>query len=270
MYPIIHLGTLEISTYAVMLSLGACFGFWMTTREAERKGQDVVEVLKLTALAFAAGIVGARGLVWLASPEIYGQRPFSSIFLLWDRSGMSFFGGLALAAVAGVLYGRARGLDLWEIADTLAFAFLPAMAIARLGCFLNGCCYGKATAAPWGIVAGGAPNTVNFDIPSHPTQLYEAAAALLLFALLRRMRPRRRFAGQLAVSFLVGYPLFRFFNEFLRGDPRPGWQLGALGALSLNQILSIAAIAVAVAAGFALEGRGAANENGAGGTPPAP
>jgi phosphatidylglycerol:prolipoprotein diacylglycerol transferase len=181
---------------------------------------------------------------------------------------MSFFGGLALAAVAGVLYARFRNLDAWDVADTLAFAFLPAAAIARLGCFLNGCCYGKPTTAPWGLVSGGAPNTVNFDIPSHPTQLYEAAVVLLLFGLFLRLRLQRQFVGQLAVAFLAGYPLFRFFNELLRGDPRPAWQLGDLGALSLNQILSVASMAFAVAAGFALERRGAVNENGAGGPPP--
>lgn len=74
MQPIIYLGPLEISTYAVMLSLGACLGFWLTYREAERKGLDTVEVLELTAIAFAAGLVGARGLAWLASPQSDAQR----------------------------------------------------------------------------------------------------------------------------------------------------------------------------------------------------
>ena len=268
MYPIIPFGPLEISTYAVMLSLGASLGFWLTYRDAERKGLDIVEVLKLTAVAFAAGLIGARGLVWLTSPAIYQERPFTSIFLLWDRSGMSLYGGLALSAIAGALYARTRGLDVWEVADTLAFAFLPAIAVARLGCFLNGCCYGKPTTASWGLVAGGAPNLVNFDIPSHPTQLYEAAAALVLFALLERMRWKRQFVGQLTVAFLVGYPLFRFFNEVLRGDPRPGWRIGDLGVLSLNQILSAAALVLALAAGMLLERRGGANANGTEGALP--
>jgi phosphatidylglycerol:prolipoprotein diacylglycerol transferase len=268
MHPIIYFGPLEISTYAVMLSVGASLGFWLTYRDAERKGLDIAEVLKLTAVAFAAGLIGARGLVWLARPAIYEERPFSSIFVLWDRSGMSLYGGLALAALAGFLYARARGHEIWDIADTLAFAFLPAIALARLGCFLNGCCYGKPTTAPWGLVAGGAPNYVNFEIPSHPTQLYEAAAALLLFALLERMRWTRQFVGQLTVAFLAGYPLFRFFNEILRGDPRPGWQIGGLGVLSLNQILSVAALLFALAAGMVLERRGAANGSEAGGTLP--
>jgi phosphatidylglycerol:prolipoprotein diacylglycerol transferase len=255
MRPIIYLGDIEISSYAVMLSLGACLGFWLAYRETERKGLDTVEVLKLTALAFAAGIVGARGLAWLANDQLYQGRAFWSIFAVWDRSSMSLYGGVGLAALAGALYARARGLDIWEISDTLAVAFLPAIAVARLGCFLNGCCYGKPTTVPWGLVAGGPPSAVNFGVPSHPTQLYEAAAALVLFALLWRMRSRRQFAGQLTVAFLAGYPLFRFFNEMFRGDPRPAWQIGSLPALSLNQLLSLAAMAFAVTMGVVLERR---------------
>ncbi len=255
MHPIIYLGPLEISTYAVMLSLGTCLGFWLTYREAERKGLDTLAILQLTAIAFGAGLVGARGLAWLANPQLYDERPWWSIFMLWDRGGMSLFGGVGLAALAGFLYARSRGLDIWDVSDTLAVSFVPAIAVARLGCFLNGCCYGKPTMLPWGLVAGGAPNNVNFNIPSHPTQLYEAAAALVLFALLWRMRLKRLFVGQLTVAFLTGYPLFRFFNEILRGDPRPAWQIGSLGALSLNQILSLGALAFALAAGFVLERR---------------
>jgi phosphatidylglycerol:prolipoprotein diacylglycerol transferase len=255
MSPIIYLGPLEISTYAVMLSLGACLGFWLAYRETERKKLDTVETLKLTAVAFACGLIGARGLAWLANAQLYEGRPFWSVFALWDRGGMSLYGGVGLAAVAGFLYARSRGLDVWEIADTLAVSFLPAIAVTRLGCFLNGCCYGRPTTMPWGLVAGGAPNHVNFGIPSHPTQLYEAAAALVLFALLWRMRLRRRFTGQLAVAFLAGYPLFRFFNEMFRGDPRPAWQIGALGALSLNQLASLVGMGIAVAAGILLERR---------------
>jgi len=255
MHPFIDIGPLEISTYAVMFSIGASLGFWVAYRDAERKKLDVVEVLKLTAVAFAAGLVGARALVWLQSPELHDERPVSSILVLWEKSGMSLYGGLALAGLAAILYARARSLDIWDVADTLAFAFLPAFAVGRLGCFLNGCCYGKPTTAPWGLVAGGAPNYVNFDIPSHPTQLYESAAALFLFALLGLMRRKRRFTGQLAVAFLAGYSVFRFFNEFFRGDHRPAWQFGGLGTLSLNQILSVAALAFAIGAGMVLERR---------------
>lgn len=254
MRPIIQLGPVELSTYAVMLSLAACLGFWLVYRESDRKGLDTLEVLKLTLVAFVAGLLGARWLAWLAGPASE-TRPLWSILAIGDGGGMSIYGAIGLSALAGARFGRSRGLDLWEVSDTLAFAFAPAIAVARLGCFLNGCCYGKATTVPWGLVAGGAPNHVNFGIPSHPTQLYEAGAAFALFAILWRMRRRRQFVGQLTVTFLAGYALFRFFNEMFRGDPRLAWEIGSLGAMSLNQLLSLVVLAAAVGVGIALERR---------------
>lgn len=261
MKPIIQVGSLEISTYALILSLGACLGFYLTYREALRKKLDVSAVLTLTTVAFIVGIVGARGLAWLANYQLYSGSPWWSVFTVWDRGGMALYGGLGSAALASVLYARERGLPLWEVADVLTMGFVPVIAVARLGCFMNGCCYGKPTDGPFGIVAAGSPNNVNFGIPSHPTQLYAAFAALVLFAVLRRIRSRRLFAGQLTVFFLATYPLFVFFHELLRGDPRPAWTLAGLGPLSLNQILSVGIIAAALALGGVLERRAAGRED---------
>jgi phosphatidylglycerol:prolipoprotein diacylglycerol transferase len=253
MMPVVSLGPFEISSYALMLSLGAAVGFWLTYLESVRKRLDPGTMLAVATLAFLAGLVGARGLSWLTFPESRGSSSWSSIFAIWDRGGLSMYGGLALASLAGSVYARKASLAPWDVADTLAIAWTPLPFFVRIGCFLNGCCYGKPTAGPLGIIAGGAPNNVNFGIPSHPTQLYDAAAAFLLFLFLWRLRRRRRFVGQVAVAFLAFYPLFRFFHEFLRGDPRPAWQFGELGVLSLNQLLSLAIMAFAIAAGFRLE-----------------
>ncbi len=253
MKPIVNVGSLEISTYVVMISLGAGLGLWLTYRLAERKSLDSMKVLALAALACAAGLLGARGFNVIAGPA--GESTWWSVPALWEPVGMSFYGGLGLAALAGLAYARANGLPPWEVADLLAVSFPPGVALARVGCFLNGCCYGRPTAGPFGLVAGGAPNLVNFGIPSHPTQLYEAAALLLLFAWLWRMQWRRRFVGQPAVLFLAAYPLLRFFLEFLRGDTRPAWQFGSHAVLSLNQIVSLSLMVFALAAGFVLERR---------------
>jgi phosphatidylglycerol:prolipoprotein diacylglycerol transferase len=252
--PIINLGSLELSTYVVMISLAASLGLWLTYREAARKGLDAVRLLTLAAIAFGAGLLGARGLNVLASEPV-GAASWSSVPTLWDHVGMSFYGGLVFAAAAGLVYARAARLPSWEVADVLAVSFSPAVALARMGCFLNGCCYGRPTAGPFGLVAGGAPNLVNFGIPSHPTQLYEAAFALALFGWLWHQRSRRRFVGQLAVAFLAAYPLFRFFQEFLRGDPRPAWEFGSFMVLSFNQIVSLAVMGFALLASAVLERR---------------
>ena len=196
-------------------------------------------MLTLAVIAFAAGVVGARGLSLLFNLPLYVDEPWWSLLAVWDRGGMVMYGGLLLAAAAGLVYIRLRGLRAWDAADTLAVAWLPFLFFLRIGCFLNGCCYGRPTTSPFGLVTGGAPNNVSFGIRSHPAQLYDAAAVLAIFALLRWMRTRRRFEGQLAVTFLALYPAFRFFHETLRGDPRIFLSFGGRVVLSLTQVTSI-------------------------------
>jgi phosphatidylglycerol:prolipoprotein diacylglycerol transferase len=165
------------------------------------------------------------------------------------------YGGLVLAALVGLLYIRLARLPAWDTADLLVWAFTPFLFFLRIGCFLNGCCYGRPTTSAFGLVPGGAPNSVTYGIPSHPAQLYAAAALLAIFGILSWMRPRRRFAGQLTVSFLSLYSTFVFFHEFLRGDNRPAWRVGLLGVLTFNQLASLLLLVLALAAGYRIARR---------------
>ena len=257
MKPIFPIGPVELSSYAIMLSIGGSVGFWLTWREIQRKRLEPGPMLALSVLAFLAALVGARGLSVLIYGSLYADEPWWSLFALWDRGGMAMYGGLFLAALAGLGYVRLRGLRAWDAADTLVVAWVPFIVFLRIGCFLNGCCYGRPTTSVLGIVAGGAPNNVNFGIRSHPAQLYDAAAALAVFALLSWMRTRRRFEGQLALVFLTLYPAWRIFHETLRGDPWIALPLGRLGVLTPNQLISVALVAFAPAAGLVLYAGGA-------------
>jgi phosphatidylglycerol:prolipoprotein diacylglycerol transferase len=167
---------------------------------------------------------------------------------------MVLYGGVALAVVAGLACIRLAGLPPWEASDALVLAWTPCLALVRLGCFLNGCCYGEPTTSPLGLVAGGAPNAVNFGIPSHPAQLYDAAALLAIWGVLRGLRTRRVFPGALTLTFLTVYALFRVFHETLRGDTRPVWALASV-PLTFNQLVSVALFAVAVTAGVVVRRR---------------
>lgn len=264
-------GPVALSSWVLMLALGACVGFWLTYREAVRRDLEAGPMLLLAVLSFASGVIGARALSWMLHHDLYADRPWWDILIVWDRGGASFYGGLGLAGIVGLAYVHFRRMPGWDAADILAVAWVPSIAVIRVGCFLNGCCYGRPTTAPFGLVAGGAPNNVNFEIPSHPTQLYESAAALVIFAMLWRMRTRRRFAGHLAATFLILYGAFRTGNEFFRGDPRVGWRIGADGFLSLNQLLSATVAGFAVALWLILARRerlraGPLQEGGAGST----
>jgi phosphatidylglycerol:prolipoprotein diacylglycerol transferase len=152
--------------------------------------------------------------------------------------------------------------------DLIAPQIALGYAITRVGCFLNGCCYGEATSLPWGVEfppgsgAGryigelsfaaffsGQPDTV---IRLHPVQLYAVAVNLVIFVVLLLAWRRRRFDGQIFWGYLILYAVYRFAMEFLRGDNQPF----ALG-LTIAQIMSVTLFGCALVAWFNLRARGA-------------
>jgi phosphatidylglycerol:prolipoprotein diacylglycerol transferase len=148
------------------------------------------------------------------------------------QGGLTFYGALFLAVPGALWYCRRKRLDFLQVADLSAPFLLLGQAIGRIGCFLEGCCYGAATGSPLGVRFPGHP------APLHPTQLYESAANLILAALLLFViRRRARGRGQTFGWALVLYGAARAVIEFWRDDPR-----GGLGPLSTSQLIAIPAI----------------------------
>ncbi len=163
----------------------------------------------------------------------YPPQDCLAVFKFW-QGGLTFYGGLLLAVPGGFLYARHRGLGALRAADLLAPALMIALAIGRVGCFLNGCCYGAETHSAIGVLFPG------HLMDRHPTQLYESVFAFLLFVVLRWiLRPRLNREGQLFGAMLVLYGVFRVLLEVLRDDPR-----GAIGPLSTSQLIGLPIIAL--------------------------
>lgn len=106
-------------------------------------------------------------------------------------------------------------------------------AITRIGCFLNGCCYGKVTSLPWGLVYPAIDN-----LPRHPTQLYASAAALFIFLLLRYLRKHKTFHGFIFAYFLIQYGIYRFVVEFFRVSLPTVWIFTPAQVMALFFILA--------------------------------
>ena len=167
------------------------------------------------------------------------HRVWSEVVSLLQSAGV-FYGGFAAALIIAIWYVRRVGLPLWPTLDVLAPATAIGQAIGRLGCLAAGCCFGKPTDSAWAVTFRNpiAQRTVGtpLDVPVHPTQLYESVATLALFFALLWLAPRKRFHGQVAATYLVGYAVLRFVIEFFRGDDR-----GSVlkGALSTSQFIAI-------------------------------
>jgi phosphatidylglycerol:prolipoprotein diacylglycerol transferase len=150
---------------------------------------------------------------------------------------MSFHGGAVAILIAGIIFCRRRNVDFWRFADLICPSIPLGYTFGRIGNFINGELYGRATTVSWGMVFPNDP----LHLLRHPSQLYEAFfEGIVLFTILWLIRKRSPFDGALFAFYLIGYGAIRFFIEFFR---EPDAQLGfVLGPFSMGQILCFAMI----------------------------
>ncbi len=254
MHPIIfRWGPLTLYSYGLMVALGFLAAMAVALRRARRTGLDPQVIQNTAFIALVAGILGARLAYVLLNWELFRADPMEILRL--DHGGLVFYGGLAAGVAGGIVYLRARSLAILPTVDLLIPPLVLAHAIGRIGCFLNGCCYGRPTSLPW---------AVSFPlegIPRHPTQLYESGFLLLLFLVLTRLwsivcRPSsidrrltnddRRTPGAVLLTYGLAYGTWRFFIEFLRADnPIFAWGLTVFQLSSLFLALSCGALLLA-------------------------
>jgi phosphatidylglycerol:prolipoprotein diacylglycerol transferase len=234
MYPtFFRIGNFEITSFGVLVAIGALVGLWVFGRELKRSGLPASAGDAAMAGVFG-GLLGAK-LLWVA--EHLGEEPFRD--LLFSRGGMSWFGGLAGGVgTALVVMWRQR----MPIIRTLAAA-TPALAIGhaigRIGCFLVGDDYGRPSDVPWAVAfPQGLPPT---DVPVHPTQLYEAIALAAVAWLLIRWRQRNVPDAVVLGRYLVLAGSIRFAIEFIRVNVR------VVGPLTLAHLVSLALVIIGVA-----------------------
>jgi len=234
MYPtFFRIGNFEITSFGVLVAIGALVGLWVFGRELKRSGLPASAGDAAMAGVFG-GLLGAK-LLWVA--EHLGEEPFRD--LLFSRGGMSWFGGLAGGVgTALVVMWRQRV----PIVPTLAAA-TPALAIGhaigRIGCFLVGDDYGRPSDVPWAVAfPQGLPPT---DMRVHPTQLYEALALAVVAWLLIRWRRRNVPDAVVLGRYLVLAGSIRFAIEFIRVNVR------VVGPLTLAHLVSLALVIIGVA-----------------------
>jgi len=209
-----HFSGFAIHTYGFMLMIAFIVGILLTVREARRKGRPTEEVLDLSILVLLFAIIFARIFYVLLNLSDYLPHPEQMLYL-WT-GGLSFHGGLAGGLLAGLLYARRRKVSFWELTDLFTPAIPLAYAIARIGCFLNGCCYGIPTDLPWACRFYSQDISGALTAPSHPVQLYDAAANVILFFIIGRLKGRDHARGVLFFQYVVGYSIIRILAEILR------------------------------------------------------
>ena len=228
-----QLGPIPIRSYGLMVAVGFLLGLWRAGRAAGRKGIDPAWVADAALYMLVAGVVGAR-LLYVLHEWPYYRGNLSEIPKVWD-AGLSYYGALAAASLAAYVYTRRKSIPFARFADLVAPSVALGYACARIGCFLNGCCYGIDTSLPWGVRFHDPFDPAIVTPPSHPTQLYSALVSLAILAILVRIDLREHRDGLVFAWYIALYSGTRFIIEFVRaGDRLP---IGPLH-LSLAQLAS--------------------------------
>ena len=214
----LQLGSLTITWYGVMVAFGFLAGLWTASRRALQDGLSPEKILDLGPWIIIGTIIGARTLYVLSYwHEEFAGKPFTEIFMVW-RGGLVFYGGFIGASLACILFVKLQKLPLWKVADTMAPSIALGSVFGRIGCLMNGCCYGRECHLPWAITFPAGSRPAPPGIPLHPTQVYDSLLNLVLYLALAALFRRKKFDGQVFAAYLVGYALCRSFVEFFRGD----------------------------------------------------
>ena len=255
MYPVLfRIGPFALRSYGLMLALSFFLGILWAGKRFKRMGGDPAKVIDLAVVIIIASIVGSRLLyVFFHLGEFAGNpldivNPFSNPQGI-GIAGLSMDGGLVLAILSGLIFLKLTKQPVLTTLDALAPSFALGIFLTRIGCFLNGCCYGSPCSGPLGVIfpqecpAGWVyPQT-----PLHPAQLYNSLGGLIMLGLVLWLERYKKFAGFTFLLALIFYGLLRLLVDFFRHFEE-GVILARLGELpfTVNQGISLALMLLAL------------------------
>lgn len=241
MFPIIcQFGPVTVYSYGFMLAVAAVVCTFLASRDAKKIGIPPGVIPDFTFWTVVAGILGARLFYILLNYRFFMDHPLEIVMI--QNGGLAWHGALIAATVVAVRFIRKKGLPLATMLDLIAPYAALGESIGRIGCFLNGCCFGREVA--WGIYFP------VHDARLYPTQLYAMVGLFILFLILRHYRKIAKIPGDVFVRYLLGASLLRFTIEFFRADH----YVLVLG-LSVYQWVCVGLIAVAVYVHLRLKSR---------------
>jgi phosphatidylglycerol:prolipoprotein diacylglycerol transferase len=248
--------SVPIYSYGFMMMVGFLFAVLAVRRKAVYEGIDPYLMTDLGIYTLLAGILGARVLFVMHHFDEYVKHPFE-IFMIF-KGGLSLYGGVIGASLMAVVFCRRRGLSPMKCLDMASVGLALGLAFGRIGCFLNGCCYGAVvkdnamlavvfprTKDKLGNIDGspvyfhhleegvvGFADPISF--PVYPTQIYSALGAFALFLILSNVYAYKKRDGEIFLLALIIYAPMRFYWEILRDDSAP-----VLGGLTVSQVIGI-------------------------------
>jgi len=257
---LLRIGGLVIHSYGFCMALGFLGAWQIAVWLCRRSGRNADQLTSIITWLMITAVCGAR-IAYIIEhwKSEFVNNPIAIIRI--DQGGLMFYGGFIAASLFVALYITIKKINLFEISDVLLSVLPLGHFFGRIGCFMHGCCYGRITSSKFGVCfpvnspawieqCNAEPpliaTTALKSLPVIPTQLIEAGANLLLFAvmLLIFLKNHKRLGLPTGV-YLLSYATIRFMIEYLRGDPR-----AAIGIFSISQTISLGLVIIGVAALF--------------------
>jgi phosphatidylglycerol:prolipoprotein diacylglycerol transferase len=184
-------------------------------------------MLNALLFSFILGIAGGRAYYVIQHHQFYTEFP-AQIFAMW-KGGFASMGAIVGSCTGAIIYLVIRKIPVWKFADCCAPAIALGIFLTRIGCFLNGCCFGKVSKVPWAVrfpqgsqpymfqlYSGKIDASSVLSLPVHPVQLYYSLAGLGLFIMLVFFRKHRKTDGTMFLIFAFFYVTCHFFFDFFR------------------------------------------------------
>jgi phosphatidylglycerol:prolipoprotein diacylglycerol transferase len=253
---------IKVHSYGVMIFVACMAALETAVWRARREKIDPNVVYELATWLFLGGVIGARGLYVLFHPETIHH--LGDIIRSW-QGGNVFYGCILGGLTGSLIYWYRHPFPFWSMADAVAPAVAVGIAFGRIGCFLNGCCYGAVCDVPWAVRfpldtlpwirqvdSGLISLTATTSLPVHPSQLYASIAGFIILGLLLAYTPYRRCKGEVIALLMILYSLTRWPVEALRGDER-----AIFAGMTLSQNISVVVLVCGFGLWFTLRRSGA-------------
>jgi phosphatidylglycerol:prolipoprotein diacylglycerol transferase len=227
----------NVRWYGIMVALAAVVVVLWVIWEVRRGAKLSYETIFTAALiAIPSGVIISRLLHVIDLWGYYSHNPGQII----GASGLTIYGAI-LGAVLGIwIYSKFSKFNFAYLADLVAPGVILAQAVGRVGCTINGCCYGLPTSLPWGVVYTHPESYAPLGMAVHPTQIYEIIYLLIIFGVVFSLRGRLKPAGSLFLVYISLYSLWRVGIDFLReGTP-------FLPGLHQAQVIGIIVLLIAI------------------------
>lgn len=230
MHPVaFEIGPLAIRWYGILVAAGFFIGFCFVSWRAPRRGGRREDVADLILWGMLGGLIGARMFYVAYNWQTFAAGPMEILRI--DHGGLVYHGGFLGACIAIVAACKVKSMHVWKAGDLLVAGLPLGHAVGRIGCFLNGCCFGWPHTGGCGVEYSPESGVLQAQqaarllephlheaLAVYPIQLVASAMNLSVFLMLLLIEPRLERHGQLVATYLVIYGAGRFFVEFGRGD----------------------------------------------------